>query len=291
MKKVFAMLLVAAMAACVSSCGDSTVLSKSAAKKAINKEAMFAKDYAVGTFETGYYEVNESALDRLAKLKAAGVVDYSTETVVEKARKRTYDYWRGYTYYTVDVEHTFASVSLTEEGKKLVVENPTTMRSDIAKDFAANENFVEATPPYMDAMAEEPTQEEITVVEDVSVTADSVAVDSVVVMAEEAVVEEEKPAAGPADPNAAFNAAMARVSSESHNVLLGCYKLEKVKQVRCTEEMAKNGVGSCMALITFADKTPFGFVLGAPKQGYIMSAEVKFEYYNDLGWVVSGFSD
>lgn len=34
-----------------------------------------------------------------------------------------------------------------------------------------------------------------------------------------------------------------------------------------------------------------GFVLGAPKQGYILSSEVSFIHYEDLGWTVSEIDD
>lgn len=151
MKKVIAMLAAAALVLGVSSCGDDAVLGKSAAKKAIKKEAVFAKDFATASFDTGYYEVDEDYILKLAQLQAAGVITYKIDNVVEKVQKRNYNYWSGYSYYTVDNEHMFATVEFTDEGRKLVVEKPTRTREDIAKDFKTNEDFEEAMPDYMNS--------------------------------------------------------------------------------------------------------------------------------------------
>lgn len=291
MKKLLMMLAVAVVAMGLTGCDD-TVLSSSSAKKAIKKEAMFAKDYATKVFKTGYYEVDESDLNQLAQLQAAGMVTYTYETFVEKVSKRTYNYWSGYTYYTVDVEHIFAKVDLTDEGRKLVVENPTELRSDIFDDLKANKDYEEAVPDYMNAAHNEmvTSPKADTVVEEVveEAVVDSVASDSVVAEMAEAV---EEPAPAKADPNAAYEAACAKVNTEEHHMLLGRFHLEKVKEIRCTEEMAKNGVGECKAIITFKDKTPFGFVLGAPQEGYLHIANVSFLRYEDMGWLVNKIDD
>lgn len=291
MKKLLMMLAVAVVAMGLTGCDD-TVLSSSSAKKAIKKEAMFAKDYATKVFKTGYYEVDESDLNQLAQLQAAGMVTYTYETFVEKVSKRTYNYWSGYTYYTVDVEHIFAKVDLTDEGRKLVVENPTELRSDIFDDLKANKDYEEAVPDYMNAAHNEmvTSPKADTVVEEVveEAVVDSVASDTVVAEMAEAV---EEPAPAKADPNAAYEAACAKVNTEEHHMLLGRFHLEKVKEIRCTEEMAKNGVGECKAIITFKDKTPFGFVLGAPQQGYLHIANVSFLRYEDMGWLVNKIDD
>lgn len=295
MKKVIAMLAAAALVLGVSSCGDDAVLGKSAAKKAIKKEAVFAKDFATASFDTGYYEVDEDYILKLAQLQAAGVITYKIDNVVEKVQKRNYNYWSGYSYYTVDNEHMFATVEFTDEGRKLVVEKPTRTREDIAKDFKTNEDFEEAMPEYMNAPADnaEPAPEAVAVEEEATVetaASDSAVAeaDSVATEVVEEVVEE---VAAPANPNAAYEAAVARVNREEHQVLLGRYKFIKVKEVLCSEEMAKNGVGKCRLLYTFEDKTPFGYVLGAPRQGYVEDTEVSFVYYQDLGWTVSDMKE
>lgn len=295
MKKVIAMLAAAALVLGVSSCGDDAVLGKSAAKKAIKKEAVFAKDFATASFDTGYYEVDEDYILKLAQLQAAGVITYKIDNVVEKVQKRNYNYWSGYSYYTVDNEHMFATVEFTEEGRKLVVEKPTRTREDIAKDFKDNEDFEEAMPEYMNAPADnaEPAPEAVAVEEEATV--ETAAPDSAVTEADfvatEVVEEVVEEVAAPANPNAAYEAAVARVNREEHQVLLGRYKFIKVKEVLCSEEMAKNGVGKCRLLYTFEDKTPFGYVLGAPRQGYVEDTEVSFVYYQDLGWTVSDMKE
>ena len=289
MKKLFAVIVSALLVFGLTSCDDS-VLSKSSAKKALKKEAVFDPDFATAEFSTGYYEVDEDDLNNLARLKAAGMVNYSTETVIEKVTRRDYSYWSGTYYYTVDVEHTFANVSLTEEGLKYVIEEPTRHREDLIKDLKANKDYEEAVPDYMKAIHQKevaPAAQKPAAKAAEAPATDTVVVDTVV---EETVVEEPKPqqAKQKADnPNRAYEAATAKVNRETHNMLLGHYELEKVKEVRCSDEMAKNGVGECMFLYTFKDKTPFGFVLGAPAQDYVNTAKANFIYYQDLGWVAS----
>lgn len=98
---------------------DSDTLSPRLAKKALQKEAILRDSSAVATFHTGFYEINESEGDQLAQLQAAGMISFNTETIIEKKKKSTYDFWTGYRYYTVDVTHTFATVELTEKGAKI----------------------------------------------------------------------------------------------------------------------------------------------------------------------------
>lgn len=289
MNKLIALSVATFIAVGLTSCDDS-VLSTSSAKKAINKEAVFAKDYATVAFNTGFYEVNESQLLDLKRLQAAGMISFSTETVIEKVQKSSYNYWTGYNYYTVDEKHIFANVQLTEEGMKYVVENPTTKRADIIEDFKANENYEELIPDYMEifasdieedtAFVEEEPEEVVEVVEENT----SGLSDSVETEAPSQPVQESTQTK--AEPNAAYNAAIAKVHTEEHQMLLGRFSLEKVKEVRCTEEMAKNGRGECQAIITFKDKTPFGYVYGAPQQDYLQVVSVSFIHYQDLGWIV-----
>lgn len=286
MKKVFALIAATAVVMGLTSCDDS-VLSASSAKKALKKEAFFSKDYAVKTFETGFYEVDTDKLNDLAKLQAAGVITFTTETVKYRMRRSHYDFWKGYTYYYIDGESIFATVDFTDEGRKYVVDEPVTMREDVYKDLKANINYEERVPDYMSAVYT--GQIAGATVEDVEVTVDSIVADSVAVAEDATVIEESSPIPVNDDPEAAYRAALERVAIVGNNVRLGQYAIEKVKEVRCTPEQAKNGDGSCVAIITFKDKTPFGFVLGAPLEGYLTSGKVQFKYYNDIGWVVSDF--
>lgn len=285
MKKVILSLAAALMLVGMAACGsDNGPLTESSAKSALKKDAYFAKDSQVAPFKVGFQEVEESYLDKLARLKAAGVIDYTSESVVETVTRRVWGgYWSGYSTVTREITHTFADVQLTEAGKKLVVENPTKNRADIVADFKANENYVEIMPEYMSALygdqaVEEVAVEEVTEVDSVAVV-DTVAVPEVV---EEVLME------APVNngPNAAYEVLLARVNAEDVNVLLGRYEIVKVKEVRCTDDMLKNGKASCTVLYKFVDKTPFGYVFDGPKANYILSAKVDFILYQDMGWVV-----
>lgn len=288
MKKYLSIITCAVVALLFASCGDNAVLSEGAAKKALKKEAMFAKDSYVGSFQVGYYEASESQLNRLAQLKAAGMVQYTANTITETVTRSTYNYWSGRQYYTTTQEHVFVQVELTEEGEKYVVANPTTERADIAKDFASNKDYEENIPDYM--FAQHGSAPAAALVAEVEV-AEAVEVDSIEAVVEAVVEEEPEPAQANNNPNASYEAAKARVHVTDVNVLLGWLSLEKVKEVRCSKDMADQGEGTCVAIVTFKDKTPFGYVLGAPRQDYLESIKVSFVYYNDMGWTVSSIKN
>ena len=63
---------------------------------------MFAKDSHVSEFETRFYEAGPEVLNQLAKLKAAGVVEYTAEGVMEIVKDRkwvpSYSYFYGMRY-------------------------------------------------------------------------------------------------------------------------------------------------------------------------------------------------
>lgn len=287
MKTILNIFAAAALVLGLSACsGSNEPLSASSAKKALKKEAIFAKDSQVYEFATGFQEVSLDYLQKLAKLKAAGMITYTTEKAIETVKKREWGgYYTGYYTTTEQVPHYFANVSLTEEGLKYVVEKPTTMREDDAKDVKFNEDYEELIPDYMSAVdnamsvAEENQGE---------------ATDSVEVVEEEVAVEEEvveapqsEPAKPAPDVNAAYNSMMARINVQNVFVRAGRFELVKVKNVFCTEDMFKAGEGTCAALYKFVDKTPFGYVFDAPAADYVHEKKgIKFRLYQDRGWVV-----
>lgn len=292
MKKALIIFAAAIAAIGISSC-DNSVLSTSSAKKALKKEAIFAKDYATTIFRTGYYEVATTELTALNQLVAAGMITLSSDTIIEKAEKRSYDYWTGYRYYTFDVEHVFANVTLTDKGMAFIIEEPTTMRKDIFNDLKPNNNYVEDVPDYMNLDEQSERVEDIDI--EAIETTESIN-DSLTVVADTITIANNASSNQPTqkeavNPNAEYYQAINKVSIEEHNMLLGRYSLEKVKEIRCSEEMAKNGIGECKAIITFCDKTPFGYILGAPKEGYLQTISASFVYYQDLGWTVTKISD
>ncbi len=173
---------------------------------------------------------------------------------------------------------------MTDAGKKYIVEEPTKLRADLLKLFKANKDYQEPIPEYMSAHdnafgardAAVPVVEEDVVEEVVDVVAET----------PEAPVEEAAPATG-ADPNARYNALVAKTNASSQYMLMGRYKIVDVTQVLCSEDMFKAGRGSCVVLYKFVDKTPFGYVLNAPAEGKLLEENVNFVLYQDLGWTVA----
>lgn len=293
-KFILSIALCVSVAALPSCSGEGEPLSASTAKSALKKEAIFAKDSQVKTFEIGYQEVSEEYLNTLAKLKAAGVINFSVEQATETIERREYSYWSGYYYTTYEVNHFFADVQLTESGKKFIIEEPTTVRADLKEYVLANENYEEKIPEYMSANYNAPSSDkasdEAVAVEEETVVEE---MDTVVAVTEEVEIisESEKPKAqAPAKKNLneAYKAMCAKINTNTVNVLLGHYELIKVKDVLCTEDMFKAGKGSCTVYVKFVDKTPFGFVLGAPSEGYVENVKINFIHYQDSGWVVAG---
>lgn len=298
MKKVLSFLTAGVILLGLTACsGEGSPLSKSSAKSALMKESVFAKDSQVANFSIGFQEIDENKFNELVVLKAAGVVDYTLESVVEYRKNTVWGgYWTGYYTENVEVTHVFANVSLTPEGQKLVVAEPTKYRKDLAEILKANKDYKEFEPAYLSvtdgtyqqlvskkpAKAGEPVVEEI--IEEYA-DADTAVVEEKVV--EKAPAHNSNKTLKADSKNAAYEAMVARVSTEEVNVLLGHYKLDRVSEILCNEEMFKEGKGSCKVYYKFVDKTPFGYVMGTPKADSLMSATVKFIHYQDLGWIVA----
>lgn len=70
------------------------------------------------------------------------------------------------------------------------------------------------------------------------------------------------------------------------NVICGKISVAEVKEIRCTEEEAKNGVGSAKVVFEYSDVTPFGIVRGC-KNGDKQTEVLSFKRYEDLGWVLA----
>lgn len=312
MKKLVYLACILLLLAGVSSCGQDGPLSRSSAKKALEREAMFAKDSHVAKLDTGFYEASPEVMNQLARLKAAGVIEYYAEGVKEIVKDRrwvpSYSCFYGmryqngghYSYTDREVSHVFVNVTLTEEGKKYVIEKPTVMRKDYAELLKHNEDYKENLPDYMkatDNTYSKLTGQPVEGAEEVAAEVDEVAESDTMVAAEEVeetVAEEpeaEKPAIDSADRNARYKSMQARVKSETVNVLLGRYKIVKILDVCCTEDMYKSGQGTCTVVYTFTDVTPFGYVLGDEKPDYYQVQSCSFCLYQDTGWTLQSGSD
>lgn len=209
-----------------------------------------------------------------------------------------YYYGGYYTYIDSEIPHVFVNVSLTEEGQKFVVENPTIMREDYAKVVKHNEDYKEELPDYMNAT--DNTYDELSAdsgkdKEVVEAVAEEVYSDSdTLAIVEEVVEEVENPKPTKEvkeDKNAKYNSLRARVKSETVNVLLGRFKVIKIMDVCCSEDMFKQGVATCNVVYTFADPTPFGYVLSEFKPDYYLFKNCQFRLYKDTGWVVEKIDD
>lgn len=267
MKKTLFIALCAALAFVATSCSSDGPLSASSAKDALKDTELFAKNTYVTAFPTGYYEASEETIETLDKLKSAGMITYTADKVTEYRRVSHYNYYYGYYYDEVEETHTFVQVALTEQGLKHEVEQPEWAPKYLAKYVKAMKDFEEVLPEYMDATEEVVVEE--AVVEEYAEPAEEVAEDD-----------------EPANKNKAYESALAKVNTETHYMLMGQVKLEKVILVSCTADMFKEGRGSCSFIYTVEDKTPFGFVYGNLREGGYESGSATFKYYNDLGWVV-----
>lgn len=297
MKKLFGIGLIAAMAFAMISCGSDGPLTASSAKNALSKEAVFTKNSLTQKFNVGFYEVSESQLDVLAKLQAAGVITFTAKNVKEyvNTREWTGGWYGSYRYVTKEVPHWFASVDLTDAGKKMVVEDPVVNREDIEKDFKSNKDFNEVVPQYMSEtfVIESPTSTNHSVEKtDEPTEVDTTESDTAIVVAEEVIdVVEDVPQTAPQDKNSDYNAALSKVNPIEVNVLLGQIKIVKCKEVLCTNDMFEAGKGECKFIWKVTDKTPFGYVAdNFPPEGYLNPGTATFVYYNDMGWTVEKFS-
>ncbi len=260
---------------------DSDTLSARLAKNALCKESSFRDSSQCVTLNTGYYEVDEAEITRLKQLQNAKMVTCKIETVIEKKKQSRYNWYSGYTYYYEDVEHQFAEVTLTKEGLKYKVYQPVTMREDLEELLKANEKTEEETPDYM-------TVKESTTVQNES-SAPEVPADSAAVIEEEPV--ETPPAETPSEEKSAYDKALEKANREYHEMLAGRLEVVKVIEVYCPEEMQKNGKGTCKFVYEFVDKTPFGYVLGAPEQHKRHIGKATLTHYEDKGWIVDDIND
>ncbi len=267
---------VATLASC-----DSEQLSARQAKKAIQKSPAFRDSTCTGTFSTGYYEVGEAERTGLRQLEKAKMITCKFDTIIEKKKHTHYNWYGPNTYSYTDVEHIYATVDFTEEGREYVVTNVPTVRKDEEKDMKLLEKEEEEVlPDFMDLSVPEEAEE----AEEAAV--DTVAADSVVeAETVEPVVEEEKEA------KSAYELAREKENKTTHSVLLGEWNVVKVKEVFCPEELRKQGKGSCVVICEFSDKTPFGWVEDYMKEGERIKANVDLRYYDDMGWLVEDFKE
>lgn len=101
------------------------------------KKNKFDQFYTV--IETGYYELNSKyARETLAKLKAAGIIDYNVERFAwwnkHLQAGLSWGGYYGYKEYFYE-EHFMVNVSLTDKGKKIVVDSIPLPKSFVDEDM------------------------------------------------------------------------------------------------------------------------------------------------------------
>lgn len=252
---------------------DNDCLTARIAKKAIEKETMFRDSSQVEPLCVGFYEINPAARATLDTLAKEGLVNCKISEYKERRRFERYTWWEGTTVYYKDVTHYFAEVSLTDEGRKYVVANPPTCR--------AGEDDIEGLESaYVPA---DSTGKVIVMQPEESDNVDSDSTDAVALKSDTA-------ASTKGAANAAYAAALKKVSYTMVNVLVGFYKVDKVFDVYYPENYEKEGIGKCSFVAVLKNLTPFGKALTAHKEGEKSVAYAQLIRYEDKGWVVSNYS-
>ena len=253
MKNLFMASLVMCGALLATSCGDSAAFTEGAAESAVNEMiSPMTKNFTYGEVKVGYYELNSEA-DRyqLRKLQAAGVINYSAAKILEQ---------KGSYYYSWNEEHVFVTVSLTEEGKKYQLTPEQIEEIEEAMAAVAVETFPgDKAPAGGSSSGSQASKSQATQATASKATAD---------MSE-------------------YERAKAREKSELCYVQLYKLDLDKVRNLRCTDDMAKDGRATCEAIFRYVDVTPFGRIIGSVHEGQPEAQKCSFTYFNDKGWVMN----
>lgn len=273
---------------------DSDELSPRLAKNALEDSPLLRDSCITQTFSTGYYEVNAEDTVQLGQLKRAGMITYTTETVIEKRKRYSYSWYSGSSYYTENVEHIFATVELTEEGKKLEVTNKPLYRSVYEKALGLLDEKEEIKEPaYLSGEADKEAKKDkkeadvATSTDSEAVDVDSVAVDTAVAVEEDFVEEEPQPATTGKSGDA-YEVACAKVNKVKHEMLIGFIKIVKVIDVFCPEDYRKSGIGECNFVYELDDLTPFAWVFGDKEKLHERNlSSAKFKHTVDEGWYVT----
>lgn len=283
MKKFILSIAAVAALAAFTSCGDDAVLTAGLAEEAVKKDLYWESNpKQTAELTTGYFEVSYDDYVKYQQLQAAGVITLTAEKAVEAKQRYS---WRGYYYEYID--HYYANVALTEEGQKyLFTDEVKHGRADIAKDLKLDEMLEdEKLPEYLTNYPElkvttlkpEPKQQ--------TEEADEEPVAEPLYKDDSYFQVDDEPAGTPKEPSA-YEKAQAKVNFETVTVVTGELEIVKAKEVFCPEEYWKVGKGECKIIIEFTGKTPFGYALGAPREGSRYDQKIELKRYEDLGWVV-----
>lgn len=265
LKLCFLFLLPALALSVLVSCNDN-VLSKRLARNAIEREAMFRDSSQVVKFDVGYYEIRPEMREALDTLVALGVINCKVEEVVEHRRFEKYTWWEGTKVYYKDVTHYFADVSLTESGEAYMVSDPPITR--LGDDFTLSDSLLLSENSLFVQTDDETAADSVGAIEAPENDTDT--------------VEKAK--------QNAYAVALDKVRYTSYWMLAGFYRVDKVGEVFCPPEYAKEGRGVCRFICRFTGLSPFGRVMTSHKEGETRKGRATLLHYLDEGWVVDFLS-
>ena len=264
------------------------------------------------TLEVGTYELNNlAARARLAKLKAAGMINYEVKryawwnkTLSIRNIYKWYDYVGprrekiGDTYYDFE-EHFVVTVSLTEEGKKHMVDSipvpPEKIDEDMKQpdfDFdiypESKANLQEEWPyiPNPEAVAKEdaPKTETYDLAEALEEEGEEEVQERYV---EE--VDDDAPVRFSLDieTSEAYKKAIEQSNKEEKCFFCASLIVEKVRFIQIYDDPSTGWrSGSAEVIVKFTDVTPFGRIMNGKYDGIRLCAPVSLIYFYDKGWIL-----
>lgn len=271
--QLWSLLLLGSSAFVLSSCGNGE-LTKGKAEDALEDGLVMFKDSSqFDVLPVGYFQIDDKdAREQLQKLANAGMITYKANKVIEHKKYSNYSYFGGRTYTTRDIDHYFATVSLTPEGEKFVITDPVVEIVD--KDM---ENKNKDKNIDIDALNQTTTADSIRMV-------DSIA--AVEAAAAEAAAQADDMKTQAPEPKSEYQLAQEKQSYTTFYMLSHKNKIVKIKDVYCPEELLKHGKGSCDYIYENVKVTPFGRILGKVTEGERHKKSASFIHYIDRGWCV-----
>lgn len=306
MKKFITKVLIFAFAIggmmALASCGGGTdTISKSKAKRILNKEMTRThQDMFYGKLPVGFFECNDNDVRyQLRQLAANDIITYNCTKVMKTERVRhSRQVQQGffYTYYTTEYYYTnekvptyFVEVALTDKGRKIVVDSipevVDPLEADLKQPDIDYDNFPEskvdpdefpeppaAVKPIAATESEEyepvPPEEGLDDFDPEEVSEQVVNTNS---------------------DNREYDQAKAREHVEEVIVIAGENKLVKVRNIRVGSHRSEGA--QCEVVLERANVTPFGRIYGHMYNGQRILAKARFIYYEDRGWVVKSDDD
>lgn len=268
-------------------------------------------DQSYTMLQTGYFECNnENTRITLAKLAAAGVIEYKVER---------FAWWKKHLYagnsfgtfyggesYKFE-EHFMVSVKLTEEGKKFVVDSIPTPEKLI--DEALKQPEIDLTklpennyvaehwpeipcPENNDAAKDQAPADSEKAVEQVEQRSNLNDIFATNTPKEEPNTEQSSWVSLDVDTELKYLAAIEKVNIESVIMKSSALEVDDVRFIQ-TFTHPEHGANYALAevIVKTKDVTPAGRIIDHKYEGTKLCATVFFEYFNDKGWVLRADKD